>query len=142
MDNSRTPKEMATFKDLKQKITSTYFVLNLGILYDALIELADLSLQFQKRCTKLPDALNLIRRQILIFESMSKKYNDCFDKETENSECSLTFKNIEFHKNNKNKINYNQFYRSLAANMKSRISSFTSSHVSSSNTSNNYDEFI
>lgn len=143
LDSSRTSKEKATFKGLKHKITSTDFVLNLGLLYDALTELSDLSLELQKRCTKLPDAHNLIRRQILIFESMSEKCNDGFYKEAENSECSLTFKNIELHENNKNKINYKQFYRSLADNLKSRMLNFTSSHVSSSSdTSNKYAEFI
>lgn len=74
---------------------------------------------------------------------MSEKCNEGFYKEAENSESSLTFKNIELHENNKNKINYYQFYQSLAANLKSRMLTFTSSHVSSSsNTSNNYDEFI
>jgi len=45
LDSSRTSKEKATFKGLKQKITSTDFVLNLGLLYDALTELSDLSLE-------------------------------------------------------------------------------------------------
>lgn len=37
---------------------------------------------------------------------MSEKCNDGFYKVAENSECSLTFKNIELNKNNKNKINF------------------------------------
>jgi hypothetical protein len=41
---------------------------------------------------------------------MSEKCNDVFYKEAENFECSLAFKNIELHENNKNKINYTQFY--------------------------------
>lgn len=61
LDDSRSFKEKATFKGLKQKITSAGFVLNLGLLYDALTELSDLSLELQKRCIKLPEAHYLIR---------------------------------------------------------------------------------
>ncbi|XP_050065588.1 E3 SUMO-protein ligase KIAA1586-like [Aphis gossypii] len=76
-DNSRTSKEKAIFN---------------GLLFDALTELSDLSLELQKRCLKLPEAHNLIRRQILIFESMSENCYDGYYKKAEEYNCSLTFK--------------------------------------------------
>lgn len=105
--------------------------------------MSDLSLELQKKCLKLPEAHNLIRRQILIFESMSENCYHGYYKKAEEYNCSLTFKNVQLHSKNKNKINPNQFYKSLAANLKLRMFCFTSSHVSSSsNTSNKYDEFL
>lgn len=44
LDSSRKSKEKATFKGLKHKITSSDFVINLGLLYGALTELSNFSL--------------------------------------------------------------------------------------------------
>lgn len=74
---------------------------------------------------------------------MSENCCDGYYKKAEEYNYSLTFKNVQLHSKNKNKINPSQFYKSLAANLKSRMFCFTSSHVSSSsNTSNKYDEFV
>lgn len=127
MNVTRISKEKSTFNGLKLKLTSTDFVLNLHLLPYAITELSLEVLRFR---------IILRIRQILIFQSMSEKCCDgFFYKEAEEPECSLTFKNVQLHKKlNKNKINFNQFYQSLAANLKSRMLCSTSSHSSSTNT--------
>ena len=48
-DSSREAKERAQFSGLARKLTTIQFVQNLGIMHDALTELADVSLMLQKR---------------------------------------------------------------------------------------------
>lgn len=128
LDNSRSSKEKSTFDGLKLKITTTSFVLNIGLLLDALSELSDLSLELQKRCITLPEAHNLIR-QILVFESMATRDNHEFYLEAKQSVEQMKFKNVPLHINDKDNNNHSQFYRSLAENLRFRMFSFTSSHV-------------
>lgn len=51
-------------------LTSTGFLLNLGILHDALQELSDLSLQLQNRDISLTSAHTKIERTIRVIDSI------------------------------------------------------------------------
>lgn len=98
-----------------------YYIL--GIMYDALTELADLSLLLQDRCLSLSEANSCIDRTIRIFDSMAENYgpklkevNDTFAK------ADAVFKNVKLATNKSiPKIIPSQFFRSLANNLRSRL---------------------
>ncbi|KAJ4938997.1 hypothetical protein JOQ06_028460, partial [Pogonophryne albipinna] len=69
-DTSRDSRDRAKYKGLDDVLTSATFVSNLGLMYDALTELSDLSRQLQKREMTLPTADRLLTREIRVFESM------------------------------------------------------------------------
>lgn len=70
MDNGRDSREKSKYTGLNNMLTSNNFVLNMGILYDALHELSDLSLQLQKRDLGLATAHTLVGRTVRVLESM------------------------------------------------------------------------
>jgi hypothetical protein len=70
-DTRRDSRERAKYEGLKNILTSEKSVYNLGILYDSLIELSDLSKQLQKRDMTLPVAHRTIQRSIRVLESMA-----------------------------------------------------------------------
>jgi hypothetical protein len=111
-------------------LTSKDFVLNLGILYDALQELSDLSLQLQKRDLGLAAAHTLIERTIRILDSMIETYGPKFT-EVNVAHDEMVFKGVQLkvHKCVQ-KINSRQFFRSLSNNLKNRLLTTQSSHVS------------
>ncbi|KAL4134817.1 hypothetical protein QTP88_006526 [Uroleucon formosanum] len=73
-DDSRTLKEKSKYIGLKKTLGSVEFVKNLGIMHDALDELADLSNSLQSRNHTLPQANDSILRIVRIFNSMSTNY--------------------------------------------------------------------
>lgn len=73
MVDQRSSKEKAKFVGLKYTLKSIEFVHNLGILFDALTELSDLSIQLQKRYLFFMSADELIERTISVLESMANK---------------------------------------------------------------------
>lgn len=104
-------------------------------MYDALAELADLSLLLQDRCLSMSEANGSIDRTIRIFDSMAENHGPKF-KEV-NDVCAKAeplFKNVKL-SNNKAipKIISSQFFRSLANNLRSRLFTTQASHVSSVN---------
>ena len=99
-------------KGLNDVLTSMPFVFNLGVMYDALTELSDMSRMLQKRDMTLPEADKLLTRQIRVFESMISTpgpyTNTVIQAQTE-----MSFKNVTLHENHKLvKINAGQFFRS------------------------------
>ena len=68
-DSSLDSKERAQFKGLAAKISSSAFLLNLGLMCDALQELSDLSESLQAESINLPKAHRLIVRQAEVFSS-------------------------------------------------------------------------
>ncbi|XP_060867447.1 E3 SUMO-protein ligase KIAA1586-like [Metopolophium dirhodum] len=60
IDNKRDGKERSKYLGINNMLTSKDFVFNLGMLYDVLNELSDLSLQLQKRDLGLAKAHNMI----------------------------------------------------------------------------------
>uniref|UniRef100_A0A3Q1CEU5 HAT C-terminal dimerisation domain-containing protein n=1 Tax=Amphiprion ocellaris TaxID=80972 RepID=A0A3Q1CEU5_AMPOC len=120
----------AKYKGLNDILTSVSFVVNLGVMFDALTELSDLSRMLQRRDMTLDHADRLLARQIRVFESMIKTPGPHTQTATEANE-EKVFKNVTLHDNQRVlKINPGQFFRSLAENIKSRMTPTTSSHVS------------
>uniref|UniRef100_A0A3P8S0K5 HAT C-terminal dimerisation domain-containing protein n=1 Tax=Amphiprion percula TaxID=161767 RepID=A0A3P8S0K5_AMPPE len=109
----------AKYKGLNDILTSVSFVVNLGVMFDALTELSDLSRMLQRRDMTLDHADWLLARQIRVFESMIKTPGPHTQTATEANEEKGVLK-----------INPGQFFRSLAENIKSRMAPTTSSHVS------------
>lgn len=72
-DDQRSSKEKANYVGLKNTLKSIEFVHNLGILFDALTELSELSIELQKRDLSLIAAHKLIARTISVLESMDNK---------------------------------------------------------------------
>ncbi|KAK5647935.1 hypothetical protein RI129_002827 [Pyrocoelia pectoralis] len=93
-DNLRQSLERAKYSGLKERLTETAFVLNLGLLFDALSELSYLSLELQKRGETIPKAHKLITRQIRVLESMAEDPGPNYV-ETEKAVSELIFYNIE-----------------------------------------------
>jgi len=58
-----------SFAGMKKKWENPNFIQNLGLMFDALEELADLSLALQKASVTLPVANRLIARQVEVFSS-------------------------------------------------------------------------
>ena len=55
------------YSGLASQLATREFVQNLVMMYDALEELADLSLELQKRCITIPVAHRAIARQVMVF---------------------------------------------------------------------------
>lgn len=70
-DTKRESKEKAMYSGLAKRLMScSHFVLNLALMFDALKELAELSLELQKRDVTLPSAHRAVTRQIVVFKAM------------------------------------------------------------------------
>ena len=112
-------------------------------MYDALTELADLSLQLQKRSVTIPVAHRAIGRQVAVFEAMCSKPGPRLQEVDDALKMAL-FKGVALHSgsNSDVRINRQQFFRSLQ-NLKNRMLTVHSSHVStSSNTADRYRTLI
>jgi len=68
-DTSLDSKDRAPYKGLAAKLSSSAFLLNLGLMYDALQELSDLSESLQADSLNLNKANRFIARQVEIFAS-------------------------------------------------------------------------
>uniref|UniRef100_A0AAQ6ALH6 HAT C-terminal dimerisation domain-containing protein n=1 Tax=Amphiprion ocellaris TaxID=80972 RepID=A0AAQ6ALH6_AMPOC len=111
----------AKYKGLNDILTSVSFVVNLGVMFDALTELSDLSRMLQRRDMTLDHADRLLARQIRVFESMIKTPGPHTQTATEANE-EKVFKNVTLHDNQRVlKINPGQFFQSLAENIKTTL---------------------
>lgn len=147
-DHRRDAKEKAVYLGLAERLSSREFVQNLALMYDALQELAELSLELQRRNVTLPIAHRAISRQVMVFDALCEKSGphlqlvDTILK----SDNAGTFKGVALHNGKKCDvlIKREQFLRSLSNNLKNRLLTLQSSHVSSTDTSNatEYSELI
>ena len=71
IDDQRSSKEKSKYIGLRNTLKSIEFVHNLGILYDALTELSDLSIDLQKRDQSFVNAHKSIERTIRVLNSMA-----------------------------------------------------------------------
>lgn len=134
-DVTRDSTERAKYKGLLDVLTSVSFVCNLGVMYDALTELSDLSRMLQKRGTTLPEADRMLFREIRVFESMVSTPGP-HTQTVLQAETEKLFQNVSLCDNQRIvKINVGQFFRSMAENMRSRTATTTSSHVSTQESS-------
>ena len=70
LDLRRNGGDRAQYAGLKNKLCDINFILNMGLMLDALIELEHLSKKLQDRQTSLPDAHRLITLKYHTFQSM------------------------------------------------------------------------
>jgi len=68
-DQKLDRKDRAQYKGMADKLSSTSFLLNLALMFDALEELSELSECLQADSVTLPKAMRLIGRQIEVFSS-------------------------------------------------------------------------
>ena len=132
VDPLRDSKEKATYNGLLKKITSETFVKNLGTMMDALNEMANTSLDLQKKDMTLPKAHGLLSREIRVLKSMATTPGKYY-KEACSSSTSLSFHGVELHKGKHKSevlIHYQQLMTSLANNFSNRMLTTRSSHVS------------
>jgi len=132
-DPLRDARERAKYAGLAKRISSRAFVQNLGLMFDALQELAELSLEVQRRSITIPIAHRAIGRQVIVFEAMCERsgpHLKIVDDVLLQDESS--FKGVPLHNGSKCDvlIKKEQFFRSLANNLKARLLTLQSSHVS------------
>lgn len=144
-DVLRTDTERRKYSGLATRLSSKQFVQNLGLMFDALTELADLSLEVQRRSVTIPVAHRAICRQVAVFEVMCCKHGPHL-KEVDSAIQLSLFKGVGLHNGSKCDvlINRGQFFRSLSENLKNRLLTIQSSHVSTSDNSGtvNYQTLI
>ncbi|KAJ4944294.1 hypothetical protein JOQ06_012838 [Pogonophryne albipinna] len=129
-DTSRDSRDRAKYKGLDDVLTSATFVSNLGLMYDALTELSDLSRQLQKREMTLPTADRLLTREIRVFESMVTMPGPHMTT-VHTALAEKSFKGVALRENGRLvQIHAGQFFRSMVENLRHRMTSTTSSHVS------------
>ncbi|XP_078509084.1 E3 SUMO-protein ligase KIAA1586-like [Lissotriton helveticus] len=122
VDASRDSSNRNMYTGLGRRLSSIQFVANLGLMYDALQELSELSLELQKRDSTIIDAHRAICRQIAVFEAMvdrqGKHFSQCKKAMEEN-----IFQGVMLHKGKTTDkiIEQGQFFRSLAENLRNRL---------------------
>ena len=130
VDPQRDSRERSKYSGLSYVIASFEFLKNLAVLFDALVELSDLSLQLQNRNMTLPKAYITIKRTIRVLESMTEIPGPRVE-EMETACVIGKFEGVELHNHKSIKeIKRTQFYRSLANNLKERMMATQSLHVS------------
>jgi len=113
-------KDAARFKGMLRTLTSTNFVMNLAIMYDALEEVGSLSVLLQGRDMALITANKLIDQSIKALQAMVSKPGKA-QKEAEEALATGVFKNVELCHTNSIAIKSGQFFQSLATNLSNRL---------------------
>lgn len=137
-DSTRSSVERQKYSGLATRLTTHEFVKNLGTMYDALglQELSELSLKLQQRDIFLHDAHEAVSICIAVLEKFAENSENPSEKSaTSVAKAAVNlekFKDIQISPGRKCDvlINTAQFFRSLANNLKQRLFSFRSSHVS------------
>jgi hypothetical protein len=134
-DKQRDSKQRSTYQGLCNTLSSTTFVHNLALMYDALEELADLSLQLQKSSLNLIQAHSDVTLLIKVFENRVENMGRR-SVEAKIAIDDLMFQDVKLCVRSKiPSIPEKQFYRSLANNLTSRL-------LSSSNASENFNTIM
>ena len=129
-DTSRDSSIRAKYKGLNARLTSKIFLHNLGIMYDALTELSDLSRQLQRRDMTFERAHRLIDRQIRVIESMADNPGPML-MEADEAVRNNSFMGVTLGTNTKVdvELRQGQFFRSLSENLRKRMFTTTNSHT-------------
>uniref|UniRef100_H3A966 HAT C-terminal dimerisation domain-containing protein n=1 Tax=Latimeria chalumnae TaxID=7897 RepID=H3A966_LATCH len=117
---SQDSKQRATYKGLKNHLTDTSFVLNMGLHFDALVEL-------EKRSTTLMRAHKLVEQKCLVFESMSQNPGEHF-LTSQQAVRDAAFKGVALHKGRMTAIDHTKFFSCLSMKMEERIFTTRSLH--------------
>jgi hypothetical protein len=100
------------YDGLLKKITSVEFVLDLGLMCDALQELSELSLELQKRNINLYSANNKIKRLAQVFEERRVYPGQYYNISTTAANC-LIFEGVPIYKKEDPPVCPNSFYENL-----------------------------
>ena len=124
VDEQRDDAMRKKYKGLAARFTCHSFILDLGLLYDALKELANLSLMLQSTTITIPQAQDAINRTIRVLASFKEFPGEMLEEANEAVKVGV-FHNVHLHENAKMKsINANQFLQSLVDNMRQRMCTF------------------
>jgi hypothetical protein len=116
MDQNVTSSETAQYAGLKRKLSDENFVLNTGLMLDALTELEHLSLKLQDRKVTLPEVHRLIYQNYHVFQSMTQNPGEFYE-EAQNSANKLEFKEIKLEFGKVHKISQQDFFQKLSENI-------------------------
>jgi hypothetical protein len=124
VDEQRDDAMRKKYKGLAMRFTCHSFILDLGLLYDALKELANLSLMLQSTTITIPQALDAINRTIRVLASFKEFPGEMLEEANDAVKVGV-FHNVPLHENAKMKsINGKQFLQSLVDNMRQRMCTF------------------
>ena len=115
-------RERAKFTGMKRKFQNPVFLKNLGLMYDALQELSDLSLALQKDSISLATAHRMICRQIEVFVARKETAGNFYAEACKAVE-EGKFKIVEISASagKEKEICKAQFYQALADSMRARL---------------------
>jgi Domain of unknown function (DUF4371) len=120
-DTARDSRDKAKYRGLINIFTSCNFVLNTGIMADALQELSDLSTTLQLRTMSIVMAHRKIHQLISVFEAR-KSHPGKFYTEISNAVEKGNYQEVDLSQNKKVPIiEPKQFYQSLADNIRTRL---------------------
>ncbi|XP_065650267.1 E3 SUMO-protein ligase KIAA1586-like [Hydra vulgaris] len=129
LDLRRMGGDRAQYAGLINKLCDINFILNMGIMLDALIELEHLSKKLQDRQTSLPDAHRFITLKYHIFQSM-RNNSDEYYSQTQLAAEKFEFKGVKLQIGKVSKINQNEFFSKLNENLDSRMFTTRAAHKS------------
>lgn len=122
-------KDRSTFLGMLKRIRSPEFLIDLGLMYDTLHELSNLSLLLQERGTSIVYADKLIRRTIQVLETMKDKGNGTKSLEAKSAATQLKFHCVELTENKKlETVNEKQFLASLINHLRAQLLTTQSSN--------------
>lgn len=122
-DPTRSASDKCTYEGLKKKITSTEFIMDLGLMCDALQELSELSLDLQERNMDLYKANKKITALVQVFEERRQKAGTYYKSATAAAQ-NLSFHGVVLHtKNSPNDppIDPKAFYKTLKESIENRL---------------------
>lgn len=120
-DTRRDSKTRAKFSGLLSRMKSKQFLCDLGLLYDVLEEISELSLQLQLRSMTLPRADQLMKRSIRVISSMAENLGTHHQEAVTAAEAGI-FRGLQVFNNPKlTSINSGQFLTSLTRSMSDRL---------------------
>lgn len=110
------------YKGMQQKLENPVFLKNVALMYDALTELADLSLDFQKADITLPSAHRKLVRQIEVFTARKVSGGIHYDEACAAVKAGQ-FVGIAMNPNEgrEREINRGQFYQALVDSLRQRL---------------------
>jgi len=123
LDPTRDKKDQCTYEGLQRKITSTEFVLDLGLMCDALQELSELSLDLQERNMDLYRADQKIKALAQVFEERQIISGPYYKIAATAADTKL-FKGVSLHKKdckNDPPIDVKAFYKKLKESVEQRL---------------------
>ncbi|XP_065640484.1 E3 SUMO-protein ligase KIAA1586-like [Hydra vulgaris] len=112
LDLRRNGGDRAQYAGLKNKLCDINFIINMGLMLNALIELEHLSKKLQDRQTSLPDAHRLITLKYHIFQSMRNNSGEYYS-QTQLAAEKFEFKGVKLQIEKVSKINQNEFFKCL-----------------------------